>query len=50
MRDLARTAVYGVARAGTATIPASTRGLIFTCEICLVELRLLFLVHLLKQL
>ena len=28
MRDLARTAVYGVARAGTATIPASTRGLI----------------------
>lgn len=28
MRDLARTAVYGVARAGTSTIPAMTRGLI----------------------
>lgn len=28
MRDLARTAIYGVARAGTASIPALTRGLI----------------------
>lgn len=28
MRDLARTAIYGVARAGTASIPATTRGLI----------------------
>lgn len=28
MRDLARTAIYGVARAGTASIPAMTRGLI----------------------
>lgn len=28
MRDLARTAIYGVARAGTASIPAMTRGLL----------------------
>lgn len=28
MRDLARTAIYGVARQGTATIPATTRGLL----------------------
>ncbi len=28
MQDLARTAIYGTARAGTASIPASTRGLI----------------------
>lgn len=28
MRDMARTAIYGVARAGTASIPAMTRGLL----------------------
>lgn len=31
-RDLARTAIYGVARAGTSTIPAMTRGLISHLE------------------